>query len=83
MKIIALLASLTMLVGLCSPPGIEPGEEDHSSIRLNQLGYYPGSVKEFVAVDLEADEFRILDETGKSRYRGKLVDAGTWDSSGE
>ena len=83
MKLLALFTSLVLLAGLCSPPGIDPAEGDHNVIRLNQLGYYPQSVKEFLAVDVESKSFLIMDETGKSRYKGRLTEAGSWEASGE
>ncbi|MGA9269519.1 MAG: glycoside hydrolase family 9 protein, partial [Lutimonas sp.] len=57
--------------------------ETSNSIRLNQIGYYPGSVKEFVLVDQTAGSFRITDDQGEVVFKGELLDRGIWDTSGE
>ena len=57
--------------------------ETTDSIRLNQIGYYPGSVKEFVLADKAASGFRVLDKQGEVVFTGELVDRGKWDASGE
>lgn len=56
---------------------------DRTEIRVNQLGYYPGSVKRFAAVNTAAKDFSVQDVQGKTVYRGKLVDRGSWKDSGE
>lgn len=58
-------------------------EADVEAIRINQLGYYPGSVKQFALADISAVSFDIIDEENIPVYSGKLKDAGTWDKSGE
>ena len=60
-------------------------EEFHQTdqIRINQLGYYPQSIKEFVVADLEASSFQVVDKLQKIRHKGELKDQGTWDASGE
>ncbi len=58
---------------------LEPSE----NIRLNQVGYYPSSVKEFVLVDKSAEVFRIEDEEGDVVFEGRLEGRGTWEASGE
>jgi len=57
--------------------------ETSESIRLNQIGYYPGSVKEFVLADHSASTFRVMDSLGEVVFNGKLQDRGSWDASGE
>jgi len=52
-------------------------------IRINQLGYFPSGVKEFVVADLEASSFVVLNDKGKKVSKGTLVDRGHWDVSGE
>lgn len=52
-------------------------------LRINQLGYFPDAVKEFVVADLEASSFSVLNPKGKIVFSGDLVDRGTWDISGE
>ncbi len=52
-------------------------------VRYNQIGYLPGSEKEFVLVDHPATSFRIIDSVGRVHYTGTLENEGTWDLSGE
>ncbi len=52
-------------------------------IRLNQLGYYPESVKIFVVVESDSTEFAVKDPNGVVKYRGALVERGVWRDSGE
>ncbi|HDS07814.1 MAG TPA: cellulase [Bacteroides sp.] len=83
MKPLMMIISVFLLFFSCNSsqtPSTDPAT-DH--IRINQLGFYPDAVKEFVVTGTGASSFRILDENGKSRYRGKLVDRGTWEASGE
>ncbi len=54
-----------------------------AEIRINQIGYYPGSVKKAVVVESNEDEFEIKTVDGKEVFEGKLQDAGFWDKSGE
>jgi endoglucanase len=60
-------------------------EEFHQTdqIRINQLGYFPSGVKEFVVADLEASSFVVLNAKGKKVSKGTLLDRGLWDISGE
>jgi endoglucanase len=57
--------------------------ETSENIRLNQIGYYPSSVKEFILADHKASAFRVLDSLGEVVFSGKLQDRGTWATSGE
>ena len=52
-------------------------------LRINQVGYYPTAVKEFVVADLEASSFLVLTENGKKVFKAALLDRGMWDISGE
>ena len=52
-------------------------------IRINQLGFYPESVKQFLVVDIEATSFEIINANNTVVFSGKLKDNGTWDKSGE
>ena len=56
---------------------------DSGAIRINQIGYYPESVKQFLVVDLEASKFDVVDNTNNVVFSGELKDNGTWKSSGE
>lgn len=75
------LALLSLLFIQCESEKLPLGTSD--SIRLNQIGYYPGSVKEFILVDHTADAFRVIDNRGEVVFNGELQDRGTWDTSGE
>ena len=74
------MALITVIVSCQSPT--EKGLEN-TAIRLNQLGYYPASVKQFSLVDIKASSFAIVNEDGKVVFDGKLVDNGIWILSGE
>lgn len=52
-------------------------------IRINQIGFSPASVKEFVLVDTEASSFKLVDAYNNKVFSGELVDQGTWEASGE
>lgn len=54
-----------------------------NSIRINQLGFYPQSIKTFVAVKAKADSFLILNQRGEKVFTGPLKDKGYWAASGE
>jgi len=78
-----LLAIATIILTGCSNPVPASEPDIHQHIRFNQVGYYPDEMKEFVVADNEATAFQILDEEGKIAFKGKLIDKGTWDQSGE
>jgi endoglucanase len=63
-----------------SKPINNAGKED---IRLNQVGYYPSTIKKAIVVNSVSATFELRDTTGKKVYDGKLEEAGTWDKSGE
>ena len=73
---------LFLLVACTSPA---PPKEGPASglIRINQLGYYPGAVKEFLVADTEATGFRVFNDRGKQVFKGPLEDRGSWEASGE
>ncbi len=52
-------------------------------IRINQLGFYPSSIKQFTIVDTKAASFKVVDGYKNKVYSGELIDQGTWDASGE
>ena len=52
-------------------------------IRLNQVGYYPSSVKEFILTDLSGTGFDIVNAKEEVVLSGLLIDRGTWSTSGE
>ena len=53
------------------------------AIRINQIGYYPQTVKSFVVVNCPENSFEIKDQQNKTVFSGKLSEKGTWDKSGE
>lgn len=64
-----------------SPKNINNTPSDN--IRINQIGFYPSSVKQFTVVDIEASKFEVLNEKNKVVFSGKLTNNGTWETSGE
>ncbi len=54
---------------------------DH--IRINQLGFYPKSAKQFVVADTLVAGFEVMDMKFNKVYEGKLSDKGIWKASGE
>lgn len=83
MKSILILTSFLFVLFSCNTQVTLPIEGSPDHIRINQLGYYPQSQKEFVVVDTDAESFKIVDEQGMVHFKGKLKDQGTWESSGE
>ncbi|MBG7630865.1 MAG: glycoside hydrolase family 9 protein [Bacteroidetes bacterium] len=53
------------------------------AIRINQIGFYPNSVKQFVVADVEASSFEIINENNESVFDGELINSGLWEASGE
>lgn len=75
------LLLIAISIGACQPEKESlPGSD---SIRLNQLGYYPRSVKQFVLVDTMANSFFIVNKDGKKVFENELADNGFWVMSGE
>jgi endoglucanase len=56
---------------------------DSEAIRINQIGFYPGSVKQFTVIDMEASKYDVVDSTNKIVFSGELKENGTWETSGE
>ena len=79
----ALMLSLVILLAACSSQSRTQNTDARQDIRLNQIGYYPGSAKLAVVVNATSDDFEIRDTTGKKRFSGKLVSRGSWVKSGE
>jgi len=77
------LLSILLLPAGCHTRVSIPEGKGSALVRYNQLGYLPGSVKEFVLVDHPATTFQIIDSEGMVHYKGTLEDEGTWDLSGE
>lgn len=77
------LAGLSVLILVsCSTPK----KDDllvSDQIRLNQIGYYPSSTKQFIIADIDASKFELIDHNDKSVFSGKIQSRGTWEASGE
>ena len=81
MKILFTVFFFTLLVS-CQTSQKEPLQVS-DQIRLNQVGYYPSSVKEFILADLSGTSFDLVDADDKVVFSGTLVEQGTWQTSGE
>jgi endoglucanase len=77
-----IIAACLVLLG-CKTLVLPPLEDSSEQIRINQVGYYPLSIKEFVVADLEATSFQVVDGQGKVVHKGQLRDKGSWEVSGE
>lgn len=53
------------------------------TIRINQIGYYPNSVKQFVLADQVGEKFELLNQKKEVVFSGKLLNKGKWEASGE
>lgn len=77
------LAILILGMAACHGTKDRQNPEGKTDIRINQVGYYPSSVKKAIVVNTTAETFEVVDTTGKKVFEGNLMDAGTWDKSGE
>ena len=80
-KFIALLCLTLTLVYACNTN--KKSAKISDQIRINQLGFYPSSVKEFTAIDITASSFKIIDAYNNKVFSGELQNKGMWDGSGE
>ena len=76
---VVLLAIFLLIQCTKDYPPLNPSD----NIKLNQVGYYPESVKEFVLTDDSAGNFRIVNFQREIVFEGALIDRGVWDASGE
>lgn len=56
--------------------GCQPAKDElahYENIRLNQLGYYQKSIKQFIIADTKASSFAVVDQSDKAVYDGKYV----------
>jgi endoglucanase len=83
MKSIPLYIIVIILLAGCSNRVTLTDETPSPLIRVNQIGFYPEAIKEFVLVDHEANSFQIIDIKGKVHYTGELEPRGAWAASGE
>ncbi len=79
-KLIALSTFVLLFAYACDS---KKGAKISDQIRINQIGFYPNSVKQFTIVDSKATSFKLVDGYKNKVYSGKLVDQGTWEASGE
>jgi endoglucanase len=52
-------------------------------IRINQLGYYPKSIKRFTVVNSKSDRFKIKDSEDNIIFEGNLSESEYWEPSAE
>jgi endoglucanase len=78
--VLIILAVVFALAGCQQPKVILQNQE---TIRLNQIGYYPQSVKQFLLIDSIGEAFQVINQAGQSVFEGQLTNNGTWDKSGE
>ncbi len=74
---LVILPGLALFIQSCA------AELPNSTIRINQLGYFPGSTKTAIVADNEAQWFDVIDASGEVVFEGELTNAGYWDASGE
>lgn len=84
MKNIILLFSIIAIITSCNFNKSEKQiVKESEKIRLNQLGYYPTSIKQFVVVDEQSTSFEIINEDSEVIFKGNFKDNGEWNASGE
>jgi endoglucanase len=81
MKTFVILLSVITLLSACKTA--ETVSEPSDLIRLNQVGYYPNSTKEFVVVGMSKGKFEVVDELDNTVLSGELTPQGNWALSGE
>ena len=79
-KLIALSTFVLLFAYACDS---KKGAKISDQIRINQIGFYPNSVKQFTIVDTKASTFKVVDGYKNKVYAGELLDQGTWSASGE
>ena len=80
-KLFALSAFVLLFLNACDSK--KGSAKISDQIRINQIGFYPSSVKQFTIVDTEASTFKVVDGYKNKVFSGELVDQGVWDASGE
>ena len=81
MRKMVTIISLLVLISSCKPVITKTSISD--SIRINQIGFYPNSVKQFVIVDIPATSFKVIDQNNKVAFKGDVQSKGIWEASGE
>ncbi|MBI9042160.1 glycoside hydrolase family 9 protein [Lutibacter sp.] len=77
------LLILLMCISLVSCNSKKAEPEFSDAIRINQIGFYPNSVKQFVVADVQVETFAVVNEKDEVVYTGKLINKGIWNISGE
>lgn len=72
---------LSILIVACTAEKTSTKLSD--AIRINQIGFYPNSVKQFIVVDIEVTSFDIVNESNEVVFSGKMKSNGVWEASGE
>ncbi|SNR63485.1 non-processive endocellulase [Lutibacter agarilyticus] len=72
---------LSILIVACTAEKTSTKLSD--AIRINQIGFYPNSVKQFVVADLEVTSFDIVNENNEVVFNGEMNPNGVWEASGE
>lgn len=80
-KLLALSALILLITYACDSKKASAKISDQ--IRINQIGFYPSSVKQFVIVDTKAAKFNVVNPSNKTMFSGELIDKGNWETSGE
>ena len=81
MRKIVTIISLIVLATSCNTVVKKVSISDN--IRINQVGFYPNSTKQFVVADIPATSFKVVDENNKVAFKGNLQNNGVWKASGE
>jgi len=81
MKKILITGFVSILISLS---GFVSAQNSTSKIRLNQVGYYPSTVKVAIVTDSLAKEFSVINvQTKEKVYSGVLKPMGVWEYSNE
>lgn len=80
-KLLALSALVLLITYACDSN--KKSAKISDQIRINQIGFYPSSVKQFTITDTKASAFKLVDSYNNKVFSGELVDQGTWETSGE
>lgn len=81
MRTFSIILSIITLFSACKTA--ETNTEPSDLIRLNQVGYYPNSTKEFVVIGKSAGKFEVVDELNNTVLSGEISPEENWPLSGE
>ena len=80
-NLVGLAALILLVLNGCNSQNKKAKITDR--IRINQIGFYPSSAKQFTLVDTQGKAFDIVDAYQNKVFSGTLEDRGTWETSGE